>query len=141
MYRRKRVLNWFVGILMAVLLLSGCALNKVSFLNVTPATPTSIVIYEAMTRNCTGDHSILSIYVDTHGFPNHLTLAPPAEKEETELTATLWLVIVYRPETYTSFRVRSGQTISFEGYEIKILRVGKDDQGSYYVDVDVAEVE
>jgi hypothetical protein len=141
MNRRKRNFYWFAGFFVPVVMLSGCALNRVSLVKVTPMTPTSMVIYAAMTRNYPGDHSILNIYVDTNGFPNFLTLTPPYGQEETGLTATLWLVIVYHPETYTSFRVQSGQAISFEGYEIKILRIGEDDQGGYFVEVNVAEAE
>jgi hypothetical protein len=136
---RKRILRWLAGLFIPVIMLSACALNKVNFTKVTPLSAKSMVIYAAMTRNYIGAHGELSIYVDTNGFPGQFT--PTSEGEKTELTATLWLVIADRPETYTSFQVQSGQTIPFEGYDIKILRIAEYDRGAYFVEVEVSEVE
>ena len=61
------------------------------------------------------------------------------EKSGTGLTATLWLVIEDRPETYSSVRIQTGQTVIFEGYEIKIMRVDKDSDGFGFVEVEVSE--
>ena len=125
------------GEIIPAILLSACALNTVSFTKTKPLTSTSMVIYAALNRNYTGTHGVLNIYVDTNGFPNALT--PASGQEQKELTATLCLVIVDRPETYTSFTVQSGKTISFEGYGIKILRIAEYARGAYFVEVEVAE--
>ena len=119
------------------IMLSACTLGNVSLAKVTPSTPDGMVIFATLSRNYTGTHGVLNIYVDTNGFPNALT--PASGQEQKELTATLWLVIVDRPETYTSFTVQSGKTISFEGYGIKILRIAEYARGAYFVEVEVAE--
>lgn len=139
MHLRTRILFLAVGVIVPAILLSACALNLVSFKKTKPLTPTSMVIYSAMTRNYEGAGGVLNLYVDTDGFPNVLT--PTSGQEKKELTATLWLVITDRPETYTSFQVQTGQTISFEGYDIKILRIGGSDREGYFVEIDVSEVE
>ena len=138
---RKGSLRWFAGLFIPVIMLSACGLGSVSRARVTPQSPSSMVIFATLSRNYTGPHGVLNIYVDASGFQNVLTLTPPSGKEETGLTATLWLVIVDRPETYTSFQVQSGQTISFEGYDIEILRIAEYDRGAYFVDVEVSEAE
>ncbi len=125
------------GAIIPAILLSACALNTVSFTKTKPLTSTSMVVYASMTRNYIGEHGELNVYVDSNGFPGEFT--PTSVREMKELTAVLWLVIVDRPETYASFQVHAGQTISFEGYSVKILRIGGNDREGYYVEVDVTE--
>jgi hypothetical protein len=138
---QKRDLQWFAGLFIPVIMLSACAVNNVSLPPFTPLTPDSMVIFPTMTRNYTGMHGVLNIYVDSNVFANALTRTPPSGQEDIGLTATLWLVITDRPETYTSFQVQSGQTISFEGYDIRILRIAEYDRGAYFVEVEVSEAE
>jgi hypothetical protein len=138
---QKRSLRWFSGFFIPIILLSSCGIGNVSLANVTPQSPSSMVIFATLSRNYTGPHGVLNIYVDADGFPNVLTRTPPSGQEEAGLTATLWLVIADRPETYTSFQVQSGQAISFEGYDIKILRIAEYDRGAYFVEVEVSEAE
>ena len=130
--------HWIAGVFLGIMLLSACALNLVSFTKTRPLTATSMVIYSAMTRNYQGVHGVLNLYVDPNGFPGEFT--PTSDRETKELTAVLWLMIIDRPETYASFQVRTGQTISFEGYDINILRIGGSERDGYYVEVEVAEV-
>jgi hypothetical protein len=98
-----------------------------------------MVIYAMLTRNYDGPHGVLNIYVENDGFPDTLTTDPASGQEKYGITATLWLVIVDHPETYTSFQVKSGQIIAFEGYEITILRI--DEEGRHFVEVEVHAVE
>jgi len=121
--------------LFLILMLSACARDGASPAKITPSLPKSMVIYEAMTRNYDGPHGILNIYVDLVGFSSAQTRAAKSGQEDPGLKATLWLVIVDHPETYTSFEVKTGQMISFEGYEINILRIGEGEQ--HYVEVEV----
>jgi hypothetical protein len=141
MINRKRGLPWFnlVGLLFLGMNLSACVEIRSSLAKVTPMSSTSMVIYESMTRNHSGSFGVLNIYIDTRGFPNALT--PTTGQEKKELTATLWLMIVERPDTYTSFSVQSGQIISFEGYKIKVFRIEKDKQDYFFVEVEVTEAE
>ncbi len=136
---QKRPLAGVVFAWLSVLgmILSACATTPAPLANVTPLTSAGMVIYPSMTRNYSGAHGVLNIYVDADGWPNVLT--PVSEQEKGERMATLWLVIVGHPETYTSFRVQSGQTISFKGYEINIIRIAEDDRGAYFVEVEVTE--
>jgi hypothetical protein len=127
----------FVWFSFLVVILSACVSTPHPLANVTPLTSTSMLIYPSMTRNYSRADGMLNIYVDADGWPNVLT--PVAEQETEERTAILWLVIVGRPETYTSCRVRSGETIVFEGFKIKILRIDKDDRGAYFVEIEVTE--
>jgi hypothetical protein len=136
---QKRALQWITGLFVPVIMLSACAVNSVSLPPFTPLTPDSMVIFSTMTRNYTGMHGVLNIYVDSNGFTNALTRTPPSGQEDTGLTATLWLVIVDHPETYTSLQVNPGQSISFEGFEIKILRIMG--EGWPFVEVEVNEAE
>ena len=41
------------------------------------------------------------------------------------LTATLWLVIVDHPETYTSFQIKPAKRFLLKGMKYKILRIGE----------------
>ncbi|MBN2085768.1 MAG: hypothetical protein JW748_11150 [Anaerolineales bacterium] len=138
---RRRIFRWVAGWFIPVIMLSACGLGEVSLAKVTPQSPSSMVIFTTLSRNYSGPHGVLNISVDADGLPNVLTRTPPTGQTESGLTATLWLVITDRPGTYTSFRVQSGQTISFEGYEIKILRIAEYDRGAYYVEVEVSEGE
>lgn len=127
----------FVCLTALSMMFSACAKTPVPLATITPLTPTSMVVYAAMTRNYSGTHGVVNIYVDSDGWPNALT--PESGQEDHELTATLWFIILGRPETYTSFQVQSGQAIYFEGYEIFVLRIAKDDRGAHFVEVEVAE--
>jgi hypothetical protein len=98
-----------------------------------------MVIFASMTREYNGNHGKLNIYVGVNDFPNSLTHTPPSGEDEKEPMATLWLVIVSRSETFASFRVKPGQTIDFEGYQIEILRIERSDQGIYFVEIEVTE--
>ena len=139
MKNRKKKFTW--RILACLIWLSlqafACTALTYSLADVTPMTSTSMVIFERMTRNFSGAHGLLNIYLDPEGLPNSFT--PSAVQEKTELTATLWLVIDGRPETYTSFQVRSGQVIIFEGYKIEILRIGENAKGANFIEIDVTE--
>jgi hypothetical protein len=139
MNTQKKGSAWFTIAWLSILgmNLTACRTTPVPLVNVTPLTSTSTVIYPSMTRNFNGEHGVLNIYIDANDWPNVLT--PVSEQEKEERTATLWLVIVKRPETYSSFRVRSGETIAFEGFKIHILRIEKDDRGAYFVEVEVTE--
>jgi hypothetical protein len=139
MRKRSHLLFWIAAVFILSAAPSACTPSVVSYAKVTPWKPGSMVIFGSMTRNYSGNHGILNIYADSYGFPNSLTYTPISGEEENEPTATLWLVIVSRPVTFTSFRVKPGQTIEFEGYRIEILRIGKSDQGIYFVEVEVTE--
>jgi hypothetical protein len=138
MSHRNKNINWIAGLFIAFIMLSACAPKRVTLMRVTPLTSTSMVIYAAMTRYYYGSNGVVNIYVDRNGFPDGSPLASGQEK--IELTATLWLLIVDHPETYTSIQVRSGQTTSFEDYQIKILRIGQDDQENYFVELELSEI-
>ena len=139
MSTQKKESVWFTFVCISILgvILSACVKTPAPLANVTPLTSTSMVIYPSMTRNFKGARDVLNIYIDANDWPNVLT--PASEREKGERSATLWLVIVGRPETYTSFQVQSGQTISFEVFEIHVLRIAKDDRGAYFVEVEVTE--
>ncbi len=124
---------------LAVAVLHACAPSSISYAKVTPLKPTSMVIFASMTRDFNGKHGKLNIYMDVKGFPNSLTPTPSSGEENYELIATLWLVIVSRPETFTSFRVKAGQIIDFEGYKIEILRIAEYSRGIYFVEIEVTE--
>jgi hypothetical protein len=136
MIARKRKLLWLRLLWLYIIgaSLSACVASSYSFAKVTPLTSTSMVIFASMTRNYSGAHGVLNIYVEAGA-----TLTPASGQKDAGLTATLWLMIEGRPETYTSFRVKSGQTVVFEDYEIKVLRIEEDGQGFQYVEVDVTE--
>jgi hypothetical protein len=119
--------------------LTACVSSTVSYAKVTPMRPDSMVIFASMTREYNGNHGKLNIYVGVNDFPNSLTHTPPSGEDEKEPMATLWLVIVSRSETFASFRVKPGQTIDFEGYQIEILRIERSDQGIYFVEIEVTE--
>jgi hypothetical protein len=135
----NRIFLHVVSSVISAYFLSACALRSVSLMNVTPLSPDSMVILATMTRNYNGPHDVLNIYVENDGFPNTLTTDPVSGQKDNGITATLWLMVLDHPETYTSFQVKTGQTISFEGYEIKILRMGK--EGWPYVELEVNEPE
>jgi hypothetical protein len=126
---------WFIPVIM----LSACGLGDTFQANIKPLTPDGMVIFASMTRNYYGTHSVLNIYVDTAGFYPAHTSTPSSGQKDTGLTVTLWLMIVDHPETYSSFQVKNGQTISFEGYEIKTIRIGEGKQ--HFVEVEVNESE
>ncbi len=127
----------FVCLSIPGLFLSSCVSTPHPLANVTPLTSKSMVIYPSMTRNYNGLHGMLNIYIDADRLPNVLT--PVSEQGEPGLTFTLWLMIVGRPETYSSFEIRSGQTISYQGYKIHVMRITKDDREVYFVEVEVTE--
>lgn len=117
--------------------LSSCISTPYSHANVTPLTSTSMVIYNSMTRNYRRGLRTVNVHVQITSLQNELT--PESKQEVPELEYTLWLMIVGHPETYKSFQVQSGQTISFEGFTINILRIDKDDRGVYFVEIEVTE--
>lgn len=127
------------GLFLIVPVLHACVPSRVSYAEVTPLKPESMVIFASMTRDYNGRYGKLNIYTDVKGFPNSLTPTPSSIEEANELMATLWLVIVSRPETFSFFRVKTGQIIDFEGYRIEILRIAEYSRGIYYVEVEVTE--
>jgi hypothetical protein len=139
MRKSSHLLFWIAAMFILSAALPACTPSVVSYAKVTPLKPGSMVIFGSMTRNYSGNLGILNIYVDSYGFPNSLTYTPPSGEDENEPMATLWLVIVSRSDTFTSFRVKPGQTIDFEGYKIEILRIEKNDQGIYFVEIEVTE--
>ncbi|MBN2084508.1 MAG: hypothetical protein JW748_04735 [Anaerolineales bacterium] len=128
-------LAWFIPVIM----LSACGMGDNFQANVIPLAPDGMVIFATMTRNYYGTHSVLNIYVDTDGFYPAHNSTPSSGQEDTGLTVSLWLMIVDHPETYRSFQVKTGQTMSFEGFEIKIIRIGEGKQ--HFVEVEVNESE
>jgi hypothetical protein len=127
----------FVCLSMLGIILSSCISTPYHYANVTPLTSTSMVIYPSMTRNYRSGFRTLNILVQTTSARNKLT--PESKPEEPELEYTLWLMIVGHPETYASFQAQSDQTITFEGFAIKILRIAKDDRGVYFIEIEVTE--
>ena len=117
--------------------LSSCIKIGPSLAKMTPQTSTSMIIFSGMTRNYSGAHGVLNIYVGPDVFPNEIDLTIPTD-EAAQSTSNLWLMIVGKPETYTSIQIQMGQTIIFEGYQIKVLRIASDASGNGFVELDVA---
>jgi hypothetical protein len=136
MSRTKRNPWWISGLAMLTLVLSACGPER-SYSRITPMTSSSMVIYQGMTREYNGLYGILDVYVDPFGFLDRAVTA--SGQKEQEWAATIWLLIVGQPETYASFQVQSGQSVSFEGYRLKILRIGQDDRGNKFVEIEVID--
>lgn len=119
------------------ILLSSCISTPYPYANATPQISTSMVIYPSMTRNYQSGLRTLNILVQTESAQN--TLTPESNPEEPDRVFILWLMIIGYLETYASFQVQSGQTISFEGFEIHVLRIAKDDRGIHFIEIEVTE--
>ena len=133
MHSRRNIFP-FVCSILVILILPACGLADGGRSQPPPSSPNRMVIYAMMTRNYDGPNGVLNIYLENKDSSN------TPEQKEYGLTAILWLVIVDRPDTYTSFKVQTGRTITFHGYDIKIIRIeGKD--WPELMEVEVSETE
>jgi hypothetical protein len=145
MTRKKGMPAWVMisCLFFLSLALSSCIEIGPSLAKETPQTSTGVVIYGSMTRNFTGTQGVLNIYVGYGVLPNSVNLAltptPTPEGNKDQWTPTLWLVIVGKPDTATSEQIKTGQTITFEGFTIKVVRIAIDASGKAFVELDVSD--
>jgi hypothetical protein len=105
--------------------------------HVTPMSNTSLLVYD----KCQIEHFIGNKMLEIKA--GHFAFGiyePESGKEETGLTANLWIMIQGSPETTLSVRVHKNQTVQFMDYDFQILRVEMDKIGGF-VEFEVAMTE
>jgi hypothetical protein len=96
--------------------------------HVTPISNTSLLVYD----KCQIEHFIGNKMLEIKA--GHFAIGKyetESGKEETGLTANLWIMIQGSPETTLSVRVHKNQTVIFMDYHFQILRVEMDKIGGF----------